>query len=498
MGLRVCVAPFDSAHVFTSSTARPNLVSTGQSFSILDLIPGLGSSNGRDAHILGQHTVRMSPISTAHLNFNSETFCIPDDGQSILIPVLLNNTNPTNVRYTLTPLGFLATQGEKEKKGSSSPGIGRVERFDLNAKDLKAIENARLESLEAARTAVWTNSDPEDIDEYDDDDEDPALPRSDGSTLQRTQTLAHLRVHKPGVLSLDRILDSSNIEARLVYPTELTIAPCPRAAFVNDGVISQESDVRCAHPGLPSGAGEDLHLKIDLFGVPPLSLRWIKESPSKRESFMVEGIEGDTVAHLQSHEEGRRVSGTGYKVPQHLTVPLTVTLDSVGHHSYILESVTDALGNVVPIKGDPVKSRRSTQVLRRPTVSFQNCAPGRPAPLLIGSTSQLKVAVQRYDADDLGWNVSVKYQPPTDEGSKSSTKRLKPWTRVFSTPDESAELKIAAEAPGEYSIVGLKGRYCEGDVLSPDVCKVVEKPYPTAEIAWKKIHEWYVYFGIYI
>lgn len=33
-------------------------------------------------------------------------------------------------------------------------------------------------------------------------------------------------------------------------------------------------------------------------------------------------------------------------------------------------------------------------------------------------------------------------------------------------------------------------QWCEGDVLSPETCKVVEKPMPTAEIEWKRIHEW--------
>lgn len=33
-------------------------------------------------------------------------------------------------------------------------------------------------------------------------------------------------------------------------------------------------------------------------------------------------------------------------------------------------------------------------------------------------------------------------------------------------------------------------QYCDGDVLSPETCKVVQKPYPTAEIEWKRIHEW--------
>ena len=109
----------------------------------------------------------MSPISTAQLNPDSETYCIPEDGQSILIPVLLNNTNPTSVRYTLTPLGFIQTQADREKRVASTSAHGRIERFELGAKDLKAIENTRQELIEQARAVVSSDRDSDDYDEYD-------------------------------------------------------------------------------------------------------------------------------------------------------------------------------------------------------------------------------------------------------------------------------------------------------------------------------------------
>jgi nucleoporin POM152 len=33
-------------------------------------------------------------------------------------------------------------------------------------------------------------------------------------------------------------------------------------------------------------------------------------------------------------------------------------------------------------------------------------------------------------------------------------------------------------------------QWCEGDVMAPETCKVVEKQRPSAEIEWKRIHEW--------
>ena len=95
------------------------------------------------------------------------------------------------------------------------------------------------------------------------------------------------------------------------------------------------------------------------------------------------------------------------------------------------------------------------------------------------------------EADNLDapWNIGIKYSPPTDEDISKAYKKLKPWKKTM-TADERRELTLQATAPGEYHIASVKGQYCEGDVLSPDTCKVIERPMPTAEIEWKKIHEW--------
>jgi hypothetical protein len=33
-------------------------------------------------------------------------------------------------------------------------------------------------------------------------------------------------------------------------------------------------------------------------------------------------------------------------------------------------------------------------------------------------------------------------------------------------------------------------QHCVGEVLAPDTCSVVERPLPSAQIEWKRIHEW--------
>jgi nucleoporin POM152 len=497
----ICI-PLDSGEV----------ASTAPSFSLSEILPavGLGSlvgNAGRDSHLLGQHTVRMSPISTAKLNPHDQTFCIAAPGESILIPVLLNNTNPVNIKYTLAPLGYVEDASEQgQEKEKSKLAVGQVERYELNAKDLKAIEHSRQESLQVARTVSSAKRDPDDYDydEYDDEDEDSSSSHG-SSSLQKSQSLVHIRINKPGSIRLEEVLDSSGVGARLIYPTDIPVVPCPQAGFSDAGAIPKGDNMRCAAPGLRSGAGEALEMKIDVYGVPPLSLKWRQEINGKREPFMVEGIEGEDYHTHRSSGDKWRLAGLGRRAPQNVTVPLTVTLDTLGTYLYVLESVSDALGNVMHA-GSQAESvgesfhdhtTRSVTVLSRPSVSFRHCGAGSPASLLIGSETSLSLALKGSDQLDTPWNVKVNYAPPSDDEVSISYKNLKAWTKTVTSSEDRKDVVLRVNTPGEYSIAGVKGKYCDGDVLSPDTCKVIERPIPTAEIEWKKIHEWSVFFLCY-
>ncbi|KAG9314091.1 hypothetical protein JVU11DRAFT_4872 [Chiua virens] len=263
-----------------------NLPATAEQFRIVDMFfpPALLSifSNSRgDQHLLGQHTVRMSPISTARLNPDAFNFCLSPPSHSVLIPILVNNTTPANVRYSFTPLTYV--------EGQSS--TGRIEHIELSGKDLRAIEQARLEGLHSVRARSTD-------DEYEDDDDE--TPPSD-SQLQKTQSLAHIRLTKPGTIRLERILDSSGVAARLASPLEVTVVPCPTAYFTDDSISQPADAIRC------QGDTSSVDMTIDIRGVPPLSLRWSKYLDGKRENFLVEGIEDSNPA-LRSQVNSRNVA----------------------------------------------------------------------------------------------------------------------------------------------------------------------------------------------
>lgn len=424
---------------------HPDLPATPEQFHFLDILSPSGllsilwDAPRGDQHLLGQHTVRMSPISTAHLNPDALTFCLSPPSHSILIPILVNNTTPANIRYSFTPLTYV--------EGVS--GTGRIEHVELTGKDLRAIEQARLEGLQSVRAY---SSD----DEYEDDEDEPPSPSD--SQLQKTQSLVHIRATKPGTIRLERILDSSGVAARLTHPLEVTIVPCPTAFYSDDSAARPANAVRC------QGDTSGVDLMIDIRGVPPLSLRWTKYVDGKKESFLVEGIE-DSDPAPRPQADSRNVVRTSSKTPQILKVPLSFPVESLGRVTFVLESVIDGMGNIVPLdqgvssetilhEGLNSKTALSLNILRRPSVSFRNCGPGNPVSLLIGSDASLSLQVTDSDPLDAPWNVDVKFDPSED--AKGSSKSIKPWTNSFKTQQSS--LGINASAAGEYTILGIRGK----------------------------------------
>lgn len=180
---------------------------------------------------------------------------------------------------------------------------------------------------------------------------------------------------------------------------------------------------------------------------------------------------------------------------QTIVVPIDMPLVIPGSHEYVLDTVTDGLGNVRPISANrkEVNSRsgktiRSVDVLRRSALSFSNCASGRPTTLLLDSETPLTIIAKESDLQDGPWDVTVKYEPSPAIGNEKYVS--KPWVKKLAMPASENKLTFNAKHPGEYSVTGVKGRHCPGDVLSPESCKVVLQPYPSAEINWKRIHEW--------
>ncbi|KAJ3511391.1 hypothetical protein NLJ89_g4128 [Agrocybe chaxingu] len=303
-------------------------------------------------------------------------------------------------------------------------------------------------------------------------------------------------VARAGVVRLEHVYDTSNNDARLVL-SQAIVVPCPHVQFAKDDGPGLEP-IRCA------GQVTNPQLKINVHGVPPLSLRWLKSVNGQRDQFLVEGIEGDhkdEPADSPSSESQDPVvalmSAPRVPIPQDITVPLAISLENPGTYLYALEEIIDGVGNIIRVGGDANPSEqtsnvattttRSFIVIPKPTVSFSHCSSDSPTSLLIGSEATLRIDASHTDDFDKPWDLNLHYQPPTDGDSKS--KKLKAWKKTLKYNGDKQDLSFRANAPGDYKIVGFKGKYCSGTILAPDTCKVIQRPLPSAEIEWKRIHE---------
>lgn len=412
-------------------------------FSPSKLASWLYDGANRDQHLLGQHTVRMSPMSTAQLNPEGYSFCLSPPGYSAFIPVLVNGTVPASIRYSFAPLAYIEGQS----------GTGRVEHIEINSKELKAIAQARLDGLQVFRTP---NTAQNEIDEYDGDD-DEAL--SSKSRLQTTESLAHIRIAKPGIIRLERVLDSSGLAVRLVHPSEVTIVPCPTAQYTDDSMHGPEGATRCAGDNY-------LDLDIDIRGVPPLSLKWMKDVNGRRETFLVDNIEDSNTARTSG--DSSDIVRSHSRIPQKFKVPLSLAIDSLGQVTFILESIIDGLGNIVPLDQGKAtealhnhhvvpdsKTVRSLNILARPGISFRRCGPGNPASLLIGAEAALALALHDGDSLDAPWNIQIAYD---SSGNSHTSANL--HNHTLQSKSDTEGMKFGVTAPGDYTITNIKGKVC--------------------------------------
>lgn len=180
---------------------------------------------------------------------------------------------------------------------------------------------------------------------------------------------------------------------------------------------------------------------------------------------------------------------------QDVSIPLTLRLNTPGIHVYSLDSLTDGAGNTIDLVGPT----RAFTVLGRSSVNFRGCStgPDKTLSILQGKTTKLLVSLNEVDALDAPWTVKIRYEPPAAAEShqpapkgKSAKMATQPWTREFTIPHDKKTIAIEADKAGDYSIVSVSGGSCPGEVLSPETCRVIEQPLPTAEIEFKSIHEW--------
>ncbi|KAL8278854.1 hypothetical protein RQP46_008725 [Phenoliferia psychrophenolica] len=418
----------------------------------------VGSEN---AHLGGHYTVHILAVSTAQLNPTSACYCLPSTTSPppIMIPLILNNTKPSTLTYSLTSLTSPPSTQNITVPASSliHPSSSSSPKLDFDEIDEWALGASTPATI---RHRLPTTKDPD-----------------DPFDLSPTQELYYLPISRTGIVRLLSIKDSSNVDVRIRRnrapagaPDEgVRVLPCPRAGFA-----TREPEVHsCLNPSLPESRSVDLAVQ----GYEPLSVSWRTDRRGSKET-----IEGIT-----DGEDGTTTTGV-------LSVPMNVSLTTVGRQTFFLDSVTDGCGNVVsydssstPASGEVLPNtlvQREFVVHAIPEVMFGGeCAKGGDLRLLKGKSKRLDFRLSALEGktksqqlDDSKWTVRVRFTP--EGGGKG-------WERNVEGRSSTASLDVTE--PGTYDIVSAKGKWCEGVVLVPSTCTVVEQPQPSLSTTFEPL-----------
>ncbi|KAG8698543.1 hypothetical protein FRC11_014353 [Ceratobasidium sp. 423] len=230
------------------------------------------------AHLLGQHTVRLSPINTAKLNPQGLSYCLaPHTHNSAFVPIVFNNSQPHILQYSISPLG---------DKGPRTY-------VNLTWNDLKSISSTRTKLMAHTQTPVPVRpriklSEADEWDQLDEVEENPTK-NSDEPALSKTERLAHVRIVQPGVVRIERVLDKTGADFRIRY-SEVIVVECPSVAF--EPVEDKYRGNRCT--------GDKVDMDVRARGVAPVELKWgVTIAPKSKygtrrsgQDFTIRGIEG--------------------------------------------------------------------------------------------------------------------------------------------------------------------------------------------------------------
>ncbi|TFK64436.1 hypothetical protein BDN72DRAFT_264822 [Pluteus cervinus] len=447
-----------------SETTTPHKTPSWSLFNLFRSGPDVND----DPRLLGKHIIRVSASNTAKMNPEGISFCISQADGPIFIPILLDNVRLAGLRYSLGDVG-----------NAHDGAYNKVDTIDLTPRHLKHMEKKYQEYCKKRRNCL------------------------SGRHASKSQSLIFVQVSRPGLFRLDQVVDTSKTDSHILFPQEIFVAPCPRAEFL--APQSNQEEVHCAEED-----GRQV-LSINLYGVPPMSLRWSRSINGKREHFVASDLEGSGELsrdrkspyndpyrrdHYPSRERLDRRS------PQQFGHELEIALDTPGDHLYTLDDISDGAGNVVHFSpmgavfsttdltsGSRTKTSHSMVVLRKPMVSFRSCSLTNPTPLLVGHEALLTVAANASDVHDSSWEAVIKYEPPAD--SNISGRKTGPWERAIQPFGRRKEATLPAIAPGDYTIVHVKGKHCVGEPVEPKVCRVSERAKPTVDITWEVTKSYY-------
>lgn len=267
----------------------------------------------------------------------------------------------------------------------------------------------------------------------------------------------YIRIRKPGVYKLKNIISQDGSDVKL-YNRQVFVFTCPYAHFKPLDAVNY-----CT--------GDQKTLDIQVMGVPPLKIEYKKkqnyggqESVWKLNNIQPDGFDSP-LQHLDSLDTAfftpTQDDTYDWASVHHISVPINLTLENASDQEYKLSRVMDGAGNSLDLS---TESSQKLIVHSRPIAKF-HCSQMHPVNLLIGqSSTELPLTLQGTGPFNLEYNHN------SDD------------TQVRRARLNAGEKSISVQQPGEYNLLSVRDQFCQGKILFPSTCQVVQPELPSVKV----------------
>ena len=377
------------------------------------------------------------------LNPDAKPFCLGSSKSYVNIPIRANQTTPILIELL------------------------RID-IDTNLNETIAIHNKEIRKLKKQA--------------------DREHPKNDYATPRVLQ----YPVKETGLYRLQRVVDESNLEVQRRVSDTLVVQ-CPSAK-----AIAAPRD-RC------KGDLSDFHLQVD--ATPPLKIRYSKVINRDDHGHSVLSIHPENLVSPLARQriagamvplESEANTDVSWAQSRTIMIPLNESLGVGGGWQYTIDEVQDACGNVanysqIRLLEQNRKTLRGMQleqhflVHERPRVSLRDYDSQHPIKVAKGKPKLLPVHLSSTGSenhDSIATTISYLFTPEDD--LLPNQKHSETATRNEVTLKGSSH-GLEVREPGLYSLQSIRTEFCEGEVLEPSSCLLLNPPEPDLVISAENI-----------
>ena len=393
--------------------------------------------------ILGKQIIHILPEGSAALNPDDQAFCISTSKLSVALPIQINQTTPIRMDILRTDL-------------------------DTNDQELITVSTKEIRNLKKLAERRYNT-------------------REFGSPR-----ILHYTVKKPGVYRLQRVVDESKLEVQSSR-SDAIVVPCPRS------MVQSGPGHKCK--------GELSDFRIQVEATPPVKIRYSKVVNKEDQGHAVLNVHPEHQSApltLQRAPEGELVSSDRTDVSwartQIVNIPMNESLGITGAWQYMIDEVSDVFGNVANYselraqdsnlqKISNLRLERHFLVHERPRVSLRDCDAQNPIKVEKGKYKSLPVQVSSTTSSKLNHGPYTLSYLFTAQKDVLPDQKHAESAQVKEVIIRDMQRDVEVREPGLYTLLSIVSDYCDGEVLEPSSCALVNPAEPDLNIVAEPIFD---------